>query len=481
MSKTKSGQLYYDDSFGWRWNRIVLCMRKASRKWKPRHTIGLAIFMLLGPIFYLLLSSTGHLTSFLSVCGLKSTRLSKRVPLDDRSPFKERSITHAYDVSVRKPTSALWPGGCKNEPADKIEREQCISPRRKIMFVKTHKCASSTVSSAILRHALNTNSEVALPKYDLGHIGWPSPYRPYHVWGFSAAGFHDVLAHHIVYDRCYIQHDFPITKTIYATIIRHPYEQFKSAVNFFKEARKVLPKKEEAVIRFLTSPEYYEKDSKILYGRLFFGEISLTRNMMSTDLGFPSEQAQNQSSVDLFTERLDKDFDLIMIQEYFDQSLVLFKRLMCWQLKDLLYLTLNTNKSKKYRKDDEVTDAMLKRHREWSNVDYQMYDNFNKTFWEKVHKEGESFDREVTIFKHMLKEFNDFCNSTWMNGWVYPPNEFSKQFTMSREDCKKVSMMPWELTPTLWMVSNGRLILRNDNPFNKRELWTHQDVFEKWY
>ena len=43
---------------------------------------------------------------------------------------------------------------------------------------------------------------------------------------------------------------------------------------------------------------------------------------------------------------LDREFDLVMIMDYFDESVVLLKRLVCWELDDILYFKSNERQDK---------------------------------------------------------------------------------------------------------------------------------------
>ncbi|XP_055954364.1 ras-related protein rapA-like, partial [Patella vulgata] len=45
-----------------------------------------------------------------------------------------------------------------------------------------------------------------------------------------------------------------------------------------------------------------------------------------------------------YLDIIKNDFSLVLIMEYFDESLVLMRRLFCWELKDIIYLKLNVNK-----------------------------------------------------------------------------------------------------------------------------------------
>ena len=75
-----------------------------------------------------------------------------------------------------------------------------------------------------------------------------------------------------------------------------------------------------------------------------------------------------------------------MIMDYFDESLVLLKRLLCWEIDDILYVKLNE------RKDNEKATRLSGRvHyniRRWNKADVLLFNYFNATFWKKSRKGG---------------------------------------------------------------------------------------------
>ena len=72
--------------------------------------------------------------------------------------------------------------------------------------------------------------------------------------------------------------------------------------------------------------------------------ISFIRNLMMFDLGLSYRYFQNYTAVKNYINYLNKEFDLVMIMDYFDKSLVLLKRLLCWEIDDILYVKLNERK-----------------------------------------------------------------------------------------------------------------------------------------
>ena len=62
---------------------------------------------------------------------------------------------------------------------------------------------------------------------------------------------------------------------------------------------------------------------------------------MTYDLGFDFMDLEPDPSIRKFLRQLESEFSLVLITEYFDESLVMLKRIMCWQLDDILYIKQN--------------------------------------------------------------------------------------------------------------------------------------------
>ncbi len=87
-------------------------------------------------------------------------------------------------------------------------------------------------------------------------------------------------------------------------------------------------------------------------GHMKHFESPLDKILMSSDisktgqkyLSIPREYSGNNNKMQEYLEKLDGDFVLILITEYYDLSLVLLRRLLCWDLQDILYSTLKKGK-----------------------------------------------------------------------------------------------------------------------------------------
>ncbi|XP_035676896.1 uncharacterized protein LOC118415991 isoform X2 [Branchiostoma floridae] len=147
--------------------------------------------------------------------------------------------------------------------------------------------------------------------------------------------------------------------------------------------------------------------------------LCFTQNSMAADLGFLLKDNQKLQSLksskarkamaQAFVRKIQEDFPFVMIMEYFDESLVLLRRMMCWSMKDILYYSVN---SKRYSyKHVEIQGEDKDRHEEWNYVDYALYDHFNKTFWQKVSETGNSFREEVAFFQQVNQKMRDHCTA----------------------------------------------------------------------
>ena len=70
-------------------------------------------------------------------------------------------------------------------------------------------------------------------------------------------------------------------------------------------------------------------------------DYGLGLNQQILEMGMPVQHIFNASIVDQQLNVLDRQFDLVMIAERFDQSMVLLANELCWDLKQVVSLKLN--------------------------------------------------------------------------------------------------------------------------------------------
>lgn len=97
-------------------------------------------------------------------------------------------------------------------------------------------------------------------------------------------------------------------------------------------------------------------------------------------------------------------YDLILITEYFDESLILLKNLLSLDFTDIVYLKAKENSKKKFTQEDlsqETKELILKRQ----NIDSVLYNTANATLWRKIDHFGRSkMEYELNKFRKIKEQ-----------------------------------------------------------------------------
>ncbi|XP_071486064.1 galactosylceramide sulfotransferase-like [Diadema antillarum] len=281
------------------------------------------------------------------------------------------------------------------------------SQQRRIVFVKTHKTASSTTASILERFGYLHNLSFAVRP--AGHILTENSLFDRSVVADQEAlsskncsnvgdGF-DMLTNHARYNRP--EMDAVVHHAKYVTIIREPVAQFESAFSYFRVAEKIgLSKYDQPIEEFMKQPRTY------LNMRAYDYYWQAMRNQQLFDLGLDHKYHDDEYMVDYKIETLAKEIDLVMITEYYHESLLLLKKLLCWDFDDILYLSNGVRvPSRRYSLSPELRTKI----RSWNCADAKLYERFNRTFWEKVQEYGPSFYKDLATFERMQTEVTQEC------------------------------------------------------------------------
>ncbi|XP_021369458.1 galactosylceramide sulfotransferase-like [Mizuhopecten yessoensis] len=341
-----------------------------------------------------------------------------------------------------------------NRPPELLNNRDCQV--NNFVFIKCMKCATETMGTILRRYALKNKLSVLLPRGINIYLGWPymmesSDYRP----SSSSSGnrYYNCLIEHAIYNASVMKSLFP-HETRFISIIREPWSHFKSTFHYFNMQKLAHVVSDTPLSTYLQDIQTYEKIYKspeaASHRYCIPDGFSVTRNLMchcmGMKTGFPEgaiDISKNTRAVQDFLNWTENEFSLVMIAEYFHESLVLLKRMMCWTMKDIIYKRVN---SAKYKYEENDGDRAL--HERWSRADYQLYNFFNESFWEKVVYQGKTFNQEVQIFTKIQKSVNVFCNFSSESGKIdpmfnmtktvlsIPQNKFSLGFTFTLEDCE---------------------------------------------
>ncbi|XP_046554948.1 galactose-3-O-sulfotransferase 2-like [Haliotis rubra] len=298
---------------------------------------------------------------------------------------------------------------------------------RHVVFLKVHKAASTTLMNIFVRYGLKMNLTMMIPLRknilnEHGHFTGRNVLPP------MRNRTYDMLYNHVIFNKTFIKPLFP-PDTKYIAILREPFEQTVSAFMYYKY---VYPMPylwnidgENPVSEYLKNPRKYEPLN---------ASSSFTNNRMSVDLGFPDVWSRNLSQARDFIRDLGNTFHLILIAEYFDESIVLMKRLLKWEFKDILYISSN---SLKKGHDLKFTPKDRERHRLWAWLDHMLYDHYYQLFWDKIHAEGKHFFREVQTYKEIRHMWQTFCSQTLnrTDTLKLEATKWSSAFEVSSRDC----------------------------------------------
>ena len=291
-------------------------------------------------------------------------------------------------------------------PVHSIENNNCTAPITKIVFIKSHKTGSTTVASIFQRFGYKHDLLFALPLTHSHIFSTKDLFSRKSVVPMPPSLLkdnrrYDILTNHAVYNRKEMDAVVPNAK--YIAIVRDPVYQFESAFGYFEWANKGMglgqhPNPFEA---FMMDPLYY-------YTTKNYRWKTASKNGQLYDFGiFPnSYKNMSEASLQAKIKQIDKEFDLVLLTEYFDESLILLKQLMCWEYDDIIYL------SKGVRKDDHrynISDEMKLKIRRWNAGDVLLYDHFNRTLWEKVAKYGLSFESDLAELRRLKQITTHKC------------------------------------------------------------------------
>ena len=293
-----------------------------------------------------------------------------------------------------------------------------------LVFIKSHKTGSTTLQTIVNRFGFFHNLSFVFNKKVAknGHFYFlpvtsdsPAKYflPPLNV---SAKDFkmytnYDMLAVHVRYNRTAMDR-FMKRGTKYISIIREPSAQWESAFSefLFWEAfsnASVIPT-ENWIDEFMEKPSYYRERLRSLS---YEGEMGrrwyYAQNSQMYDLGLDTgKDFYNKTIINALIRKLEKEFTLILITEYFDESLLILKKELCWDFHDIVYLPKNSRESRR-----NLTDELRQKIRLFNYADVLLYDYFNKTLWKKITEYGPNFEHDLQYFRELNHHIFQQCGN----------------------------------------------------------------------
>ena len=329
-------------------------------------------------------------------------------------------------VSDKETYETYWNNSIQRTSVIKVLRTQ-------IGFLKVHKAASTTVQAIFLRFGWKRNLTFVLP-HEFNHFRFPniiSTYDPPHrnnTLPPPANKSFDILSHHVLYDKEAWDKVLPVGYALIGSV-REPWDLFKSMINYMTPRYITRIKSKDKIATFLQHPLKYEPN---------YIELSWTNNRMSVEFGVHPDIiiTRDFKRFQDFLRKIDQDFDLVIIADLLDESLILLRRLLSWSLQDILYVSKNVRKlngTAKYI----PTKHILEKFKAHCAFDYLLYDFFKRKLQNQILVEGPLFSSEVKQFKEIRKTVENFCKTLQKDVSFVKVHrsEWNPEFLVDRKEC----------------------------------------------
>lgn len=184
-------------------------------------------------------------------------------------------------------------------------------------------------------------------------------------------------------------------RSLYITILRDPIEQWLSAFQYFHLGEMVkghMGNETDPVKVFLSRSNAFRHRNVYAWNNQLY-DLGLSRRT------FLLPQLLKKRVADF-----GKLFDLVLITEYFDESLILLRKLLCWTFDDIVYVKMREQPKPLQASGNERQQISV-----LNKADIILYDYFNRTLWRKIKEYGPSFERDLRQFRRVLSERHNEC------------------------------------------------------------------------
>ncbi|XP_063296994.1 galactose-3-O-sulfotransferase 2-like [Pelobates fuscus] len=227
-------------------------------------------------------------------------------------------------------------------------------------------------------------------------FSYPYYFTSKYVEDFSMTGkkeFH-IMCHHMRFQLTEVEKVMP-SDTFYFTILRNPVSQMESYFSYYNSQSTFLGAK--------SLEDFFSNTSKYYIGT----KSSNAKNSMAFDLGFDNNGRESTKHFKLMCQAVDIMFDLVLLSDYFDESLVLLKNALCWTFEDILSIPLNRRSKHTKQALSKETQEKIKN---WNQLDWNLYVYFNRSFWNKVDNFGRKrMENEVEELRTKRTEIAQLC------------------------------------------------------------------------
>ncbi|XP_042364679.1 galactosylceramide sulfotransferase [Plectropomus leopardus] len=309
-------------------------------------------------------------------------------------------VLNPTQVKIRGPQKDTCPLSMVKFMKNNVSSQSAkCSPAVNIMFMKTHKTASSSMLNILFRFGEKRKLKFAFPD-GRNDFFYPSPFLCSQVKDYRPGDCFNIVCNHMRFDHQEVAKLLPLD-AVYITILRDPVDLFESSFHYYHRAIPLTWRitGENKLAEFLNNPQTF-------YSPEAFNSFYL-KNLLFFDFGFDNNLEADDPRIMSGIHYLSKHFDLVLIAEYFEESLILLKDKLCWSMEDILYFKLNARKSSSVSR---LTSELRAKALQWNAADWRLYQHFNATFWARVEAYGrDRMKQEVNELKRRNDEMKAVC------------------------------------------------------------------------
>ena len=273
-----------------------------------------------------------------------------------------------------------------------VERNYC-TPKKNVLFLKTHKTGSSSVQNIFFRFGDKHNLTFVLPRQG-NYFGHPQPFHrqmavhsPARLLpgaNLSWPTQNNIFTHHARFNYEEMKAIMP-ADTIFVTILRDPGSLMQSLLSYYDIKRLHYENSTDQLLLKLfssspTNSSYYASLNKRILGRL-------GRNQMSFDLGLDIENFDKLDTVRKFIKTIDSRFDLVMIVDRMEESLVLLQRILCWTVDDMIVFRHNV---RNVNMSTNTSSGIESKRRLFNVADELLYNYFRAKLARRIAEFGQT-------------------------------------------------------------------------------------------
>jgi len=140
------------------------------------------------------------------------------------------------------------------------------------------------------------------------------------------------------------------------------------------------------------------------------------------------------------------NFDLVLIQDHFDESLLLLRKMLCWSWDDIAYIrfkqSIQDESEKQAMEEMEMgreESNLVRKIQKWNDQDFKLFKKYNDTLFEKL-ADYENLEKDLAILRRKCSEMEKECVAEWK---TYPEKkwlQYAKLVTPPSDKCVKYTL-----------------------------------------